>query len=438
MKIKVVDFKKWTIKLFVSFGIWCLLSTVLLLSGKTQEYISIFAISSVVMVIYWIISYNTTKCILTIEEYINQNPKVQADYLHRLLSKQNYTDKQIGIVLDMLHKENEKQNYRNVSDKVNKIITDYKSYNVLQKIRFLADFPSDISLDKARALDEQLQIEEINNWIQKHDITEDEYVNIEQILNNMHSDFKSELVSSIIEEISNNLKLEYKTDDLNSVEYSILTTSDSGLERKLNEAQNIIFNNEKLFFVQNEVNFKMRYFCDLKEVARRYINGDFELKNNVKYEIPLNDIVCYATEGSKTVNSIISGGGVSGVMDPIKANIYRKSNVGLGGESGAIYSMLSDMKVEPIRTTLVEKDERVVILKTKKTDFIFRRQYAGNDLYLTFVNNMPDKDIERANIMKDAEKGTSNLDEIKKLKELLDIGAINQEEYDKKKAELLK
>ena len=31
----------------------------------------------------------------------------------------------------------------------------------------------------------------------------------------------------------------------------------------------------------------------------------------------------------------------------------------------------------------------------------------------------------------------SNLDEIKKLKELLDMGAINQEEFDKKKKELL-
>ena len=35
-------------------------------------------------------------------------------------------------------------------------------------------------------------------------------------------------------------------------------------------------------------------------------------------------------------------------------------------------------------------------------------------------------------------KGTSNLDELKKLKELLDIGAITQEEYKAKKKELLK
>ncbi|ECJ9746360.1 DUF4429 domain-containing protein [Listeria monocytogenes] len=36
-----------------------------------------------------------------------------------------------------------------------------------------------------------------------------------------------------------------------------------------------------------------------------------------------------------------------------------------------------------------------------------------------------------------AQSGTSNLDEIKKLKELLDMGAITQDEFDTKKANLL-
>lgn len=41
------------------------------------------------------------------------------------------------------------------------------------------------------------------------------------------------------------------------------------------------------------------------------------------------------------------------------------------------------------------------------------------------------------NSAKSSAPAVSNLDEIKKLKELLDIGAITQEEFDAKKAQLL-
>ena len=56
---------------------------------------------------------------------------------------------------------------------------------------------------------------------------------------------------------------------------------------------------------------------------------------------------------------------------------------------------------------------------------------------------MPEKDYERI-ILKSNKVSTkrntssSNLDEIKKLKELLDMEAITQEEFDDKKKELLK
>ena len=232
------------------------------------------------------------------------------------------------------------------------------------------------------------------------------------------------------------LKLEYQLDEVDNIQYDLLSSSDKDLYEKLFTNHNMIFNKEKIFFLQNNIPMDLNYFCDLKELCRKYVNGEYSYSNNVIYEIKYSDILCYATEGSKTVNSILSGGGMSGVIDPIKANIYKKSKDGfsLEGESGAIYSMLSDIKMEPIRTTLVENDERVLLLKTKKIDFIFRREYSEIDLYLTFVHYLPEKDIERKKVISES----SNLDEIKKLKELLDMGAITKEEYNKKKKELLK
>ena len=65
-----------------------------------------------------------------------------------------------------------------------------------------------------------------------------------------------------------------------------------------------------------------------------------------------------------------------------------------------------------------------------------------DDIYMFLVDKLPDKDLERMNVLKennkDSKSSNSNLDEIKKLKELLDMGAITKEEFEKKKKELLK
>ena len=435
MKIKVTDSKKWFIKFLGSFGLWILFSILVLLAGKAQEFIMVFAFISIVMVVYWIVSFHTTKCYMNVDEYLKNNPNISIDYLRGILSSQNFPESEIN---DIIHnfQEGKYSSNKIESENVKRILDEYKKYSIIQKIRFLAQFPMGISFEKSKVLKDEEAMEEVNHWIENNAITEKDFISLENNLILFHKDNDYELTNMIVHEIMDDLKLEYQLDEVNNIQYDLLSSSDKNLYEKLFPNHNMIFHKEKILFLQNNIPMDLNYFCDLKELCRKYVNGEYSYSNNVIYEIKYSDILCYATEGSKTVNSILSGGGMSGVIDPIKANIYKKSKDGfsLGGESGAIYSMLSDIKMEPIRTTLVENDERVLLLKTKKIDFIFRREYSEIDLYLTFVHYLPDKDIERKKVVSES----SNLDEIKKLKELLDMGAITKEEYNKKKKELLK
>lgn len=63
--------------------------------------------------------------------------------------------------------------------------------------------------------------------------------------------------------------------------------------------------------------------------------------------------------------------------------------------------------------------------------------YANENKIAQFIKEYIENYNLRQNQPQQIIKKDSNLDEIKKLKELLDMGAISQEEFDKKKKELL-
>ena len=78
------------------------------------------------------------------------------------------------------------------------------------------------------------------------------------------------------------------------------------------------------------------------------------------------------------------------------------------------------------------KDENIVYFKDPWG------HYAEENKNAEFIKKYIEEYNLRLNQPQQIKNESSNLDEIKKLKELLDIGAITQEEFDTKKKELLK
>ena len=74
----------------------------------------------------------------------------------------------------------------------------------------------------------------------------------------------------------------------------------------------------------------------------------------------------------------------------------------------------------------------------KEFGFYDMKFYKITDENKSYFQTQQEKTNELLKQQLEKENGSSNLEELKKLKELLDINAITQEEYDKKKQELLK
>lgn len=126
-------------------------------------------------------------------------------------------------------------------------------------------------------------------------------------------------------------------------------------------------------------------------------------------------------------------------------NIARGIGLGLAtGGYGAIAGLVTGgKKKQKVELTIIikfknKKDEKIEYYKgkIKGTDAVYRESIVPKAVALVdLINSFPQKALDNSN--NQSSPDTDPLDEIKKLKELLDIGAITPEEFDAKKKQLL-
>lgn len=271
------------------------------------------------------------------------------------------------------------------------------------------------------------------------------YKYMHEALKDIKSDIENEMHK-------NNCSEDIITTNLLSCSNKVL---DMKKEYKLTIDDNYLYILDKNFIEIAKLRSKIENFERMKKtdnsdfisIISSYKEKEYVLNSYIIEKIRISDILFFTTNGSEEIRTIVSGGGTSGYVDEFRAQRFRKRITNsdnsplLSGDMAAMYSMLDNIKIDPITTEFIKDDRRVVIIKTYNMDLVFSQiggYYDKSDLYLWLVDKLPDKDLQRMNFIKNDNSPTDgNLDEIKKLKELLDIGAITQEEFDTKKKELL-
>lgn len=150
-------------------------------------------------------------------------------------------------------------------------------------------------------------------------------------------------------------------------------------------------------------------------------------------EISIDDIKYYRLIGQKYVTTEITGGGGGG--SSIKGAIIGGI---IAGDAGAIIG--SRKEVEGIKGSSTVHDEQVVLLYSKDLKQVMTFNSNAYDMFIKYI---PEKDYDvviqtnNEQINASLDNAKSNADAVREYKKLLDEGIINQEEFDKKKKELL-
>lgn len=150
-------------------------------------------------------------------------------------------------------------------------------------------------------------------------------------------------------------------------------------------------------------------------------------------DILINDIKYYRLIGQKYVTTEITGGGGGGFS--IKGAVIGGL---IAGDAGAIIG--SRKEVDAVRGTSTVHDEQAVLLYSKDLKQVIT---FNSNAYGVFTKLIPEKDYEvvnqsnneKMNVLGDNTKNTADV--VREYKKLMDEGIITQEEFDKKKKELL-
>ena len=159
--------------------------------------------------------------------------------------------------------------------------------------------------------------------------------------------------------------------------------------------------------------------------------------------IPIDNIVSYQLIGDVEHVAIVSGGGGYGGKPSLSG-----AAIGglLFGDAGAIIGAQTGFCIDPIESTIKEFDSRVTMLNLKNAEGqveIRELPYYYSELFMKVI---PEKDFNYLQAIKNAETTVQSqnasalnmVEEMKQLKELLDLNLISQEEYDLKRQQILK
>lgn len=161
--------------------------------------------------------------------------------------------------------------------------------------------------------------------------------------------------------------------------------------------------------------------------------------NKIKYE----NVVCFMSLGDIETIQTISGGEITGGGSDIGKAI---TGALFFGAVGAIVNSREQIKGTPIKTDFSKVDKRIVRLITNKQFYDFlpndAKVFKNDDCIKTtaldaFLSILPEKDYRILSVKKSENKQDDNIDKIEKLSKLKEKGIITDEEFNKKKEELL-
>lgn len=201
----------------------------------------------------------------------------------------------------------------------------------------------------------------------------------------------------------------------------------------------VVLNGDFLYHLQTLQPYKMEGIIAIRDIKHIIGLWDRSFDYTKVRKIPLKDIHYYALEGDLSYTTEVSGGGVNATGAVAGSMLF--------GTAGAIIG--AGVGTEIQSTTRTHDDRKIIFCYEKDGNVITENIHSTNvDVTLNVLRKLlPDKDHTTASFLNskpETPKAIENqkslpapTEQIKQFKELLDIGAITQEEFDAKKAELL-
>lgn len=196
------------------------------------------------------------------------------------------------------------------------------------------------------------------------------------------------------------------------------------------------------FWIANGVMYEV---TNSYKFIRSYIDS-FEIEHKLGCEaIPVKDIQYFSKEGDVQYTTRVSGGGGGGssVGGAIVGGL-------IAGDAGAVIG--SRKQTEAIKSEVVTHDSRKTIIRYYKDNQIFAITYSGFSVYEYLLTKIPEKDL--LTIQLNANKNSTSVKQVEEskkvvtvagnikekletIKNLYDSGLITEEEYAKKKDDIL-
>lgn len=198
-------------------------------------------------------------------------------------------------------------------------------------------------------------------------------------------------------------------------------------------------------FLANKATQYSNIYFDLKSnqilIGRRLLSREYRLLNfsDIEtYDISQQDHneteTTSTTKKKHTITRAVAGGLIAGPVGAVVGGVTGKTK----GHANSVTKEYLDY----LGLSIMLKDGSTFAIpfltQTTKSDS-YTAQNAYNDLYdiIAVIKAGMNAVKEKNEIISHSVQNNSSLDEIKKLKELLDMNAITQEEFDAKKKELL-
>lgn len=173
-----------------------------------------------------------------------------------------------------------------------------------------------------------------------------------------------------------------------------------------------------------------------KELTENVLNKEYLIQS-----ILVENIVYFQEKGDVQYSTDVSGGGggevsVGGAL--IGGMLFGAAGAIVGSRAG------ENSKIKDIKSEAVEHDNRYVVIRYKDQTGKTVEKKCGYGYYDVFNELIPEKEYSyirlhsgKSDISSSASSGGIPVEELKKLKELLDAGVINEDDFEKTKKRLL-
>lgn len=380
-KIKVFDGNRYFFKfLAVSF---LLIVCILLFTCFDNPIFSLLEIACVIItIVYLLISISKTTKEITIREYLNTN--ATDDGKRQVLMDNGLSEKEISELLNC------KQLYELevVEDFMNK----FNKMNIREKMNIIKDMHLGYSPEYY-----EMQLYQGNISQEKYFKIQDEYYNFGKKYD-LYDDGLKTVHKEILKYTNDNEKIFYDT--IGEMIEKDLGIKDINNSIYLLNSACLVFNNKDLYLIcDDDLASDLKDFLSktyyVEKLIEHFLNKKMKINWDKYKKIKYNDILYYDIEGNVEHYTSISGGGFSGDINALRAEMHQKGKLYPNGDAGALYSMLSDIKIDPIKTSVHEIDNRSVILKTKDMDYTIQRFNNDRDFHKWLLSYIPEKDFSR-------------------------------------------